>query len=141
NEQAIFMTALEPELSAAVPTEALRARIDAAIASPAPLFAVEKSSSARRPWFQSFAELFSFTPQRAVAFASILAVITLGSIFAAVKLRNGSAVVAPPKETIAQVTPTTPKVNPVTIDVNPQKANPTPPIKVSTKPNSRVNRE
>jgi len=86
-ENAVFRSALEPELSAGVPTEKLRARVTAALAelNASAQLPVEKT---RAPWSQSFTGLFQFTPQRSAVFASVLAIVTLGSIFAAVQLRN-----------------------------------------------------
>jgi len=84
-QSAALRTALEPEMTVPVPTEKLRARISAAMAesnSPAP---VAKTSAG---WLQPFAGLFQFAPRRAAVFASLLAIVTLGSIFTAVELRK-----------------------------------------------------
>jgi hypothetical protein len=86
-ENRLFVTALEPEMSAAVPTEQLHARITAAVA--------ELSSSAparaeRTRWSQAFTNFFEFTPQRAAVFASILAILVLGSILVAIGLKSRS---------------------------------------------------
>ena len=107
SEHAIFLGALEPEMSVSVPTEQLRMRIVAAVAqmnSPArPL--VRESVVGRGPWWLSLGELFRFTPQRAMAFASILTVIVLGLIFAAVKLKRGQEASPPSGTPMVKVTP------------------------------------
>jgi hypothetical protein len=123
SENAVFLQALEPELSDGVPTEQLRVRITDAIAelNLSQWQSVNKPSG-RRAWFLYVSEFFRFTPQRATAFASILVVMVLASVFAAVKLRtppeapqlshNGRAnvrpsVIEPPKSASA------PEKNPV----------------------------
>jgi len=88
-ENRLFVTALEPEMSAAVPTEQLRARISAAVAelnSPAPA----RAERIRAGWFQAFTNFFEFTPQGAAVFASILAILVLGSILLAIGLKSRS---------------------------------------------------
>lgn len=115
SENTIFLSALEPEMSAAVPTEQLRARITGAIAEIGAPRAVVAESSAKIPWLSSLAELFRLTPQRATAFASVLAVIVLGSIFAAVKLRSEPEAAKP--SPIANLTP--PQAGPTVSPVDP----------------------
>ena len=88
-ENRLFVKALEPEMSAAVPTEQLHARITAAVAelnSPAPA----RAERTRARWSQAFTNFFDFTPQWAAVFASILAILVLGSILLAIGLRSRS---------------------------------------------------
>jgi len=117
SENAIFSAALDPEMKINVPTEQLRARIATTVAglnSPeSPVLA--KSGATGYPWFKSLGELLRFTPQRAAAFASILAVIALGTIFAAVQLRrerspdDGKRALATPPGTIARAVDVSPR--------------------------------
>jgi hypothetical protein len=88
-EMSFFVTALEPELSLAVPTERLRERLDTAIAgmSRAESF-VPSRGRTLSGWFASLAELFRLTPQRALGFASLVAVVAFALIFAAIQQRQ-----------------------------------------------------
>jgi hypothetical protein len=90
SEAALFAASFAPDDSVAVPTEHLRARINAAIAQleAAPAVSAEK----RNGWnfsalFAPFAGLFSFTPQRA-AFASLLAIVAFAALFVLVQRRT-----------------------------------------------------
>lgn len=80
--------ARETELS--VPTARLRARLDAAIAElqPQPQPFAERRESRSRLWLGSLAALFTNTPQRAIGFASLAAVITFAVIFGVNALRR-----------------------------------------------------
>jgi len=102
-ENAVFRSALEPEMSASVPTEKLRARVTAALAEwNAPAQPIEKT---RAPWLQSFTGLFQFTPQRSAVFASVLAIVTLGSILAVVELSNRPDKNAPTRDAVVPAPP------------------------------------
>jgi hypothetical protein len=106
SENAIFLRALEPEMSVSIPTEQLRTRIAEAVAqmnSPARSL-VRESVSGRSPLWSSLSVLFRFTPLRAT-FASILAVVILGSILAAVKLRNGRNATTPSDAGVVKIAP------------------------------------
>lgn len=89
NETAMFTTAFEAEMALDVPTVRLRERIDAAIAE------INRSGEVaeRKPgwtfngWLTSLAEFFKVSPQRAVGFASLIALIAFAAIFVAIKLR------------------------------------------------------
>ena len=101
-QSAALRAALEPEMTVPVPTEKLRARISAAMAdvnSPAP------AARTRAGWLQPFAGLFQFAPRRAVVFASLLAIIILGSILAAVELRTERGPAAPLKALVPATSP------------------------------------
>ena len=86
-ETAFFATAFAPDDTVGVPTEALRSRINAAVAQ------LESTSNASRVrsrglnfggLLASLSGLFNFTPQTAVAFASVLVVIAFAVIYFAV---------------------------------------------------------
>jgi hypothetical protein len=87
SEAAFFSSAFAIDDSVTVPTEALRARINAAVAQ---LESTPETNQGRtRGWnfggfFAPLAGLFDFTPQRAAAFASILAVVAVALIYFAV---------------------------------------------------------
>ena len=81
--------AFAPELSLSVPTGRLRLRLDAAIAD---LETQQRSSSEHkgsrlRSWFSTLSAPFSFMPQHAVGFASLIAVAALGLLLAFVIMR------------------------------------------------------
>ena len=80
-ENSLVAAALAPEFAAAVPSERLRERIDAAIASERiELAAGQVSGSGLRNWLSSFSDLFSFTPQRALGYASLMLIVGFGLI-------------------------------------------------------------
>ena len=84
-ELALFSTAYAPVLQASVPTETLRARLDAAIAelnaAPRP-FATTPAASRVRAFFAALvASLTTFTPRQATAFASFLVAVALAVVF------------------------------------------------------------
>lgn len=76
HEYALFSTALAPLVNVPAPTEALRARIDDAIADlNVPRFVPEPTPSRLRSWWSDF--FASLTPRHAIAFASFLLAIAL----------------------------------------------------------------
>jgi anti-sigma factor RsiW len=83
-ESAFFAAAFAPDDSVRVPTEVLRSRVNAAVAQ---LEASNETDRARTPgsgfggFLATLSGLFSFTPQRAAAFASLLAVVALAVIY------------------------------------------------------------
>ncbi|HEY9405320.1 MAG TPA: anti-sigma factor [Pyrinomonadaceae bacterium] len=86
-EFALFSTAFAPALSANVPTEKLRARLDEAIAEiNAPqrrLAGTPRADSRLRSFFDSLVvSLTTFTPRQATAFASFLVAVALVVVFA-----------------------------------------------------------
>ncbi|HEX8634959.1 MAG TPA: zf-HC2 domain-containing protein [Pyrinomonadaceae bacterium] len=85
-ELALFSTAFAPALSASVPTEKLRARLDEAIAemaAPPRRFAPPPAPSRTRSIFDALvASLTTFTPRQATAFAGFLVAIALAVVFA-----------------------------------------------------------
>ena len=82
-ETAFFATAFAPDDTVSVPTEALRSRIGAAVAR------LESSEAGRGRsrglnfggLLATLSGLFNFTPQSAVAFASVLAVVAFALIY------------------------------------------------------------
>ncbi|HKR21716.1 MAG TPA: hypothetical protein VJS17_03935 [Pyrinomonadaceae bacterium] len=84
-ETALLTSALEAEFEVAVPTAALRERIDAAVLGERVANAgrVEKTGL-----FASFANVFSFNSQRALGYASLMVVLAFATIFGIVKLRQ-----------------------------------------------------
>ena len=86
-ENELFMTALAAEFDAPVPTESLRARLDAAVTDiHAPLI------TEKRGLFSSFANLFNFAPQQALAYGGLIVVLAFGAVFGIVKMRSSDSV-------------------------------------------------
>ncbi|HEX9545007.1 MAG TPA: hypothetical protein VF955_07460 [Pyrinomonadaceae bacterium] len=82
-ENSVLAVALAPEFESAVPSERLRQRIDAAIASARIDAAAGNAASANaRNWLSSFSDLFTFRPQRALAYASLMVIVGFGVIMA-----------------------------------------------------------
>jgi Putative zinc-finger len=86
--------AFAPELALSVPTGRLRLGLDAKIAE----LEAEQSRSAReargvplRSWLAGLLAPLSFTPQHAAAFASLLAVVAFGALFAFILLRPAAS--------------------------------------------------
>lgn len=114
---AFFASAFAPAADVVVPSEVLRARVSAAVAG----LEAPTASPARRAsgWdfgalLAPFTGLFSFAPQRAAAFASVLALVAFGVVFYAVRQRTETS--APP-QLVAQIdnpaTPSGPHATPV----------------------------
>jgi anti-sigma factor RsiW len=109
-ESAFFATAFAPDDSVRVPSEVLRSRISAAVAQ------FEAGTETSRTPGRSFggflatlSALFTFTPQSAAAFASLLAVVALAVIYFAV-LRQPGKPTDVNQDRIAKVEKTTPPV-------------------------------
>ena len=82
-ENSVLAAALASEFESAVPSERLRQRIDAAIASARMDAAAGNAAPANaRNWLSSFSDLFTFRPQRALAYASLLVIVGFGAIMA-----------------------------------------------------------
>ncbi|MCA1567447.1 MAG: zf-HC2 domain-containing protein [Acidobacteria bacterium] len=86
-ELAFFSTAFAPALTASVPTEKLRARLDEAIAeinaTQRPFAPTATTAPRLRSFFNSLvASLTTFTPRQATAFASFLVAVALVLVFA-----------------------------------------------------------
>jgi hypothetical protein len=84
SETAFFSNAFAPDDSLSVPTEALRARINASVAQLETASELEHGRGRGLSFGNLIASLhglFNFTPQRAAAFASVLALIAVGIIY------------------------------------------------------------
>ena len=119
SELAIFADAFASEASLTVPTERLRERIDAAIVGlqPSPKSSATSLSSRFQVWFAALTGLFTFTPRRAVAFASLI-VVTLAVIFLLVQSQQ-------PVQEIARNVESTPVVSPTKIVSSSENTNST----------------
>jgi hypothetical protein len=85
-EEAAFLeSALAAELDVAVPTAALRERIESAVLGER----VANAARSEKPGlFASLANVFSFNSQRTLGYASLVVVLAIGAIFGIVKLRQ-----------------------------------------------------
>lgn len=101
NETTLLAAALAPEFDAIVPTENLRRRIDEAIAG-LPLTNQQgiQNKETLFGWIQPLGSLFTFTPQRALAYASLAAIVAFGVIFGVIQKQRTTS--QPP---VAQVKP------------------------------------
>lgn len=87
-ESAMLAEAFAPELSLSVPTGRLRLRLDAAITDlEAQQSKGEQKGSRLRNWFSAFSAPFSFMPQHAVGFASLILVAAFGLVLTFVLMR------------------------------------------------------
>jgi hypothetical protein len=123
-QSVLFAAAFAPDADINVPTQLLRARINAAVAQ---LEAAPETAPRRTrgrdfgALLAPFTSLFSFTPRRAAAFASVLALVAFGVVFFAVRQRTTP--VAPRTELARDAQPptrptevATPGVNPLEVD-------------------------
>lgn len=88
SETSFFAAAFAPDASLSVPTAELRARVNAAVArleSSADAGALPATGWSFSSFVASLSALFTFTPQRAAAFAGVAAVIALALIFFAAR--------------------------------------------------------
>jgi hypothetical protein len=85
NETTLLTTALGPEFDAVVPTEHLRRRIDEAIAGLPINQQGTRDTRTLFGWIQPFGSLFTFTPQRAFAYAALAVVVAFGVIFGIIR--------------------------------------------------------
>jgi hypothetical protein len=83
SELSLFATAFEAEAALEVPTARLRERIDAAITEAQPAARIFESSERGgfKAWLSSFVASLKTSPQHALGFASLIAVIAFGAIF------------------------------------------------------------
>ena len=97
-ETALLTSALAPEFEEAVPTHALRERIDAAVLGER----VANAQRADRPGlFASFANVFSFKSQRTLGYASLVVVLAFAAILGVVKYKQTGTTDFPP--TVAEI--------------------------------------
>ena len=93
SENSFFAAAFAPEDSLAVPSEVLRSRIGAAVAQLEDsdrLNRVRSNGSDFKGFLASLSSLFTFTPQRAAAFASLLVLVAATIIYFAVIRPRGT---------------------------------------------------
>ncbi len=108
-ESSVLAAALATEFESAVPSERLRQRIDAAIASAHMDAAAGNAASANvRNWLSSLSDLFSYRPQRALAYASLMVMIGFGVIMAMMRWQTSPS----PSPMSVAFTPVTPATNP-----------------------------
>ena len=98
-EMSLFSSAFEAENALEIPTVRLRERLDAAIEEMnRPLaFCEQNQRASSRNWLASFAGLFNVSPQRAMGFASLIAVIAFAAIFAIIRLNKPATSGNPPE--------------------------------------------
>jgi cytoskeletal protein RodZ len=108
-ENNLLTAALAPEFEAAVPSERLRQRLDAAIASNRLEAATGNTPAANaRNWLSSLSNLFTFSPQRALAYASLLIIVGFGVIMAMMRWQTAPT----PSPTQVAFTPVIPVTSP-----------------------------
>jgi hypothetical protein len=90
NESALFTTAFAAEMALDVPTVSLRERIDSAIedSNRPSASLVDRREGHFAGWLASLTGLFKVSPQRALGFASLIAVVAFAAIFAIVRLNR-----------------------------------------------------
>lgn len=106
NDSAFFAAAFAPDDTISVPTEVLRSRINASVAQleDARGFNPARSNgSSFNGFLATLSGLFTFTPQRAAAFASVLAVVAAGIIYLAVVKKSGTPDAPQPSHEIASL--------------------------------------
>lgn len=94
NESAFIAEAFSLDDSIVVPTERLRSRINAAVARLETTETIRGKGGAwnLRALLTSVSELLTFTPQSAVAFTALVAVVILATVFALIVRRPGQPV-------------------------------------------------
>ncbi|HEX7173810.1 MAG TPA: zf-HC2 domain-containing protein, partial [Pyrinomonadaceae bacterium] len=132
-ELALFARSFAPDASLSVPTEALRGRLDAAIAG------IESPrTTQRKGTFWNFGALaawlaapFNFEPRMAGAFASIVALVALAAIFGSIYFGGGES---RQPVGVAQNTPAASAPSPVAPSVTPSVVeNPPAPVVTNDK--------
>lgn len=89
SEMATSANAFAAEMALSVPSERLRARLDEAIAGLRARPSLELSPRNRlRDWLGSFSSVLDLAPRRAIAFASVLALVVLVAIAGVVLMRQ-----------------------------------------------------
>lgn len=95
SESLLLSEALEPEFALSVPTEHLRHRLNAAIAEKRLLNPARPSLAGAgasvplvRRWVESIADLFALSPQRALGYAGLAAVVLFAITLALVRFRT-----------------------------------------------------
>ena len=90
SEMELTSGALSAELSISVPSDRLRIRIDEAIAglTHQPGLQTEGIRSRISDWLRSFASSFNLSPQRAIGFASMMAIFVLVAVIGLIAMRG-----------------------------------------------------
>jgi len=104
-ENSLLASALAPEFESAVPSERLRQRIDAAIAT-ARIDAAASHTTGVRNWLSSLSDLFTVRPQRALAYASLMLIVGFGAIMAMMRWQTVPTL-PPTQVAVYPVTPVT----------------------------------
>ena len=81
----LLTSALAPEFDVVVPTARLRQRIDEAVAGLPQTSRPIQSAGSAFGWIKTLGSLFTFTPQRAVAYAGLAVVVAFGVIFGVIQ--------------------------------------------------------
>lgn len=84
SEISLLTSALAPEFDVVVPTARLRQRIDEAVAG-LPQTRPIQSTGTAFGWIRSLGSLFTFTPQRAVAYVGLAVIVAFGVIFGVIQ--------------------------------------------------------
>lgn len=92
SEMSLFATAFEAETTLDVPTVRLRERIDAAIAEAQPAIEIfeGRERNGLTAWLSSFIGSLKTSPQHALGFASLIAVIAFAAVFATIYSRRSN---------------------------------------------------
>lgn len=93
HDSAFFATAFAHDESVSIPTEVLRSHINAAVAQLEDARGFNQTRSNGRSFngfLATLSGLFTFTPQRAAGFASVLALVAAGIIYFAVIKKSGT---------------------------------------------------
>jgi anti-sigma factor RsiW len=141
DENALVSEAFALDFAESVPTERLRRRVDAAIAGIQVVRPVVQQPGAVSGFFNSFANLFSFSPQRVLGYAALMVVLAFGVIFGLAKLRSSAPAV---DSTVANNAPvSTPSNSPSVAPVAPKSPEETvavsnPPAQIQPKIQHRV---
>src|SRR5712691_11416318 len=106
-ENSVLAAALAPEFETAVPSERLRERLDAAIETGMGPAAGNAPAANVRNWLSSLSDLFTFRPQRALAYASLMVIIGFGVIMAMMRWQT-SPTQPSTSVAVAPVTPASP---------------------------------
>ena len=107
-ESSLFAAAFAPDEALSVPTEVLRSRINASVAQLEASAEPNQTRSQGRNFgglFASLAGLFSFTPQGAAAFASLLAVVALALIYFSTQKSEPTPAKSEDGQQVAQAVP------------------------------------
>ncbi|HKY30054.1 MAG TPA: zf-HC2 domain-containing protein [Pyrinomonadaceae bacterium] len=114
----LLTSALAPEFDVVVPTARLRQRIDEAVAGLPQTSRPIQSTGSGFGWIKTLGSLFTFTPQRAVAYAGLVVVVAFGVFFGVIQRQQ---TVTP--DTVAKVKPVESPAPP-SATINPSSGDP-----------------